>query len=116
VLPDTLTQLSNPLSGSIVPQDPEFQKGKVYEYQKVSDRSFQLCATFDLPIPKGWVPGQQGGGVVYPMTTTRDAAVSSVTPYPGGIGDSWDHEAGRACFTRTIDPDLYPPYPKPLKE
>ncbi len=112
-LPATLTELSNPISSYMVPTDPEFQKGKMYEYAKTGDKSFELCATFDLPMPKGWVPGT-GGGIAYPMTATRDAAVSM--PYPGAIGsDSWDHEGGRACFTRTIDPDLYPPYPKPVK-
>lgn len=126
-LPQSLSDLSNPLSGYSVPQDPEFQKGRSYEYSIHIDpnvrmtaealakiKTFDLCATFSLPIPKGYVPNQ-GGGIAYPMTTTRDAAVSAVAPYPGGIGDSWDHEAGHTCFTRTIDPDMYPPYPKPVK-
>lgn len=127
-LPESLTDLSNPLSGYTLPQDPEFQKGTVYEYSihipanvrmtaeaVAKIKTFDLCATFALPIPKGWVPGQSGDGIAYPMTTTRDVAVSAVAPYPGGMGDSWDHEAGHACFTRTIDPDLYPPYPKPVQ-
>lgn len=130
-LPETLGELNNPISGTTVPRDPEFQKGKIYEYFTYTDsgfsggpnvdpvrlskwkkdnKSFELCATFSLPMPEGWVPGGSGGGV-YPMTTTRDIAVSSM-PYPGGVNESWDHEAGRTCFTRTIDPDLYPPYPK----
>lgn len=112
-LPTALTDLNNPLSGSIVPQDPEFQRGKIYEYTKTGDKSFELCATFDLPQPKGWVPGATGGGVAYPMTATRDV---SVAPYPGASGDNWDHESGRTCYARTIDPELYPPYPKPLKQ
>ncbi|MBP6904882.1 MAG: hypothetical protein KBB91_02405 [Candidatus Pacebacteria bacterium] len=109
-LPESLAQFNDPIANYMTPRDPEFQKGKVYEYKKVGDKSFELCATFSLPMPEGWVPGGSGGGV-YPMTATRDIAVSSM-PYPGGAGESWDHEAGRTCFTRTIDPDLYPPYPK----
>lgn len=109
-LPESLDAFIDPLSSYMVPRDPEFQKGKVYEYRKTADKSFELCATFDLPIPKGWVPGNTGG--VYPMGEMRDVAVSAVAPYPGGVGESWDHEAGRACFTRTIDPDIYPPFPK----
>lgn len=127
-LPASLADLSSPISGYTIPQDPEFQSGKAYEYSIHIDpnvrmtaeavakiKTFGLCATFALPIPKGWVPGQTGGGIAYPMTATRDVAVSAVAPYPGGIGDSWDHEAGHTCFTRTIDPDMYPPYPKPVK-
>ena len=44
----------------------------------------------------------------------RDVATSSY-PYPGGVNESWDHQAGRTCFERTIDKDIYPPYPKPLR-
>ncbi len=113
-LPIALTDLANPIASYMVPQDPEFQNGKVYEYKKTGDKSFELCATFDLPMPKGWVPGSTGG-TVYPMSAREDIAISAVPPYPGVGGDSWDHDAGHTCFQRTIDPDLYPPYPKPVK-
>ncbi len=126
-LPQSLADLSTPISSYRVPEDPEFQKGKMYEYRVIvpdnvrltlegmrSLKTFELCATFDRALPKGWVPNS-GGGVAYPMTATRDAAVS-IAPYPGASTDAWDHDAGRACFTRTIDPDLYPPFPKPVKE
>ncbi len=112
-LPESFADLSNPISSYMVPKDPFFEKGRVYEYQKLADKKFQLCATFDLPMPKGWVPGQSGG--IYPtMMETRDSSMPY--PGPGGIADSWDHEAGRTCYERTIDPELYPPYPKPLKQ
>ncbi len=114
-LPVTLADLVDPLSGYMLPRDPEFQKGMMYEYKKISDKSFELCATFALPLPQGWVPGVAGGGI-YPMDGMRDVAVSAVPPYPGGGTDSWEHEAGRACFTRVIDPDVYPPFPKPTKD
>ena len=46
-----------------------------------------------------------------------DKGISNTSyPYPGaGINESWDHQEGRTCFSRTIDKDIYPPYPKPLR-
>lgn len=118
-IPESLEQLSDPISNYMVPRDPEFQKGNTYEYRPLGDRTaksvkFELCATFAQPMPEGWVDYGGGGyGGVMPM---RDIAVSSM-PYPGprGVGDSWFHKEGRTCYERTIDPELYPPYPKPVK-
>ena len=124
-LPATLTDLVNPLSGNSLPVDPEFEQGKNYEYNVKSDTkndvSFELCAIFGAPIPKGWSENQNYGGGIMPVTypmAANDSAVSSMpTIRPnGGVNDSWDHQAGRTCFERTIDKDMYPPYPKPLKE
>ncbi len=113
-LPTSLNEFKNPISGYVVPQDPEFEKGMVYEYNKISDKKFELCATFTLPIPKGYVENSTGGyGGVMPA---RDIAVSSMPyPGPGGVNDSWDHQEGRTCFEREIDPQIYPPYPKPTE-
>lgn len=111
-LPESLEEFKNPISSFMVPQDPEFEKGMTYEYNKLEDKKFELCATFAAPLPKGWVENSKSGfGGEMPM---RDIAVSSM-PYPGGMNESWDHQEGRTCFERTIDPDLYPPYPKPEK-
>lgn len=110
-LPATLAELSNPISSFYVPVDPEFEKGLNYEYVVKGDLTFELCATFALPIPKGWREYSNGGGIM-PMYAEKDIAVSSY-PYPGGgTNESWSHEAGRTCFERTIDKDIYPPYPK----
>lgn len=113
-LPATLAELANPLSGWSLPVPPLFETGEKYEYTTKGPLTFELCATFALPMPRGW--REYSGGPMYPMPYMmegRDVAVSY--PYPGGgMNESWDHEAGRACFERTIDPDLYPPYPKPL--
>ncbi len=114
-LPKDLPELANPLSGYSLPVPPEFEKGEKYEYSVLEPLKFELCATFALPIPKGW--REYSGGVTpmpYFAYKGRDVAVSSY-PYPGGgTNESWNHQAGRACFERTIDKDLYPPYPKPL--
>lgn len=109
-LPKELNDLKNPISGFSLPVDPEVETGKVYEYKPTGNLSFELCAQFSLPIPKGWQEGGASG--VYPMPISERDVASSY-PY-GGVNDSWDHQAGRTCFTRTIDKDLYPPYPKPL--
>ena len=118
-LPVRLVDLANPISGYSLPVDPEFEKGKVYEYNLKDEKNltFELCADFSLPMPKGWQESQnyyKVTGSAVPMETTTDVAVSSY-PYAGGVGESWDHQTGRTCFERTIDKDLYPPFPKVLK-
>ena len=90
-----------------LPVEPEFEKGKTYEYNVTGPLTFELCATFSAPMPKGW---QEYGGVA-PMY--RYDSHEGSYPYPGsGVNESWDHQAGRTCFSRTIDKDMYPPYPK----
>jgi hypothetical protein len=61
---------------------------------------------------QGWQE-YSSGGVMPIMTESRDMAVSSY-PYYGGTNESWDHEQGRTCFERIIDPDVYPPFEKNL--
>ena len=94
-LPAALTEFENDLTGFRVPVDPE--TGAAYEYALKAPREFELCATFDLATPEQKLP-----------TGGED---SMTRPYPY-VDGNWDHEAGRTCFTRTIDPDRYPPYPK----
>jgi hypothetical protein len=73
-------------------------------------------------MPKGWREYKDYGGIVpMPMSPIGeiDTSRSNVSyPYPGpggGVNESWDHEAGKKCFERTIDKDMFPPYPKPVK-
>lgn len=106
-LPATLNDLKDPISGNVIPNDPETEKP--YEYTAKSATSFELCATFALKNNDTKGRGASYGG-------GRDIAVS----YPSYGGDpaneNWKHEAGRACFTRTIDPERYPPNkPIPVK-
>lgn len=113
-LPTALKDLSNPISGFMNPVDPEFEKGLVYEYRKTADMTFELCATFTADMPQGWHEGYGGSRPMLGGVYMED----SVSPYPGGgLNESWDHKIGRTCFSRTIDPDMYPPFdkaPKPL--
>ena len=111
-LPATLQEMADPISSYNLPVDPEFEKGKQYEYALKGPLSFELCATFSQPMPKGW--REYGSGPVMPYYG-RDVAVSMPYPAGGGINESWDHGAGRTCFERKIDKDLYPPYPKPAR-
>ena len=91
-LPASLDALNDPISGWIVPKDPE--TGAAYEYRATGALSFELCATFTHESRSA-----QNGKL------TRPAPV-----YMGGkeISENWQHKAGRACFARTIDPQLYP--------
>ncbi|MEA4910491.1 hypothetical protein SDC9_33242 [bioreactor metagenome] len=107
VMPQKLEDLKDPLSYSTLPVDPEFEKGKTYEYNFKEGLTFELCADFSAPMPKGWV--EDGGGKVMPMFA--DKMATSVA-YPGSSNESWDHEAGKTCFERTIDPEIYKPYEK----
>lgn len=90
-LPASLDELKDPLSGSIIPVDP--QSGESYTYEITGARSFKLCATFN----------KEGVGDPYIARPKMD----------GGLeGDTWQHGAGEVCFDRSIDPERYPPYSK----
>lgn len=96
VLPTTLMQLEDPILYYNVPVDPE--TGASYEYTKTADLGFQVCATFSAPTP-------------------GNAQAMNVPTMPARFGikgqDNWQHVAGHVCFTRTIDPDFFPPINKP---
>lgn len=96
VLPTKLTDLEDTISGFFVPLDPQTQKS--YEYVKTNNTAFDLCADFNKP-------SQGVNGLM-----TRPAVPKSIAI--GGVEDNWQHEAGRKCFSRTIDPELYPVRPK----
>ncbi len=85
-LPGELADIRDEISGYVVPIDPD--TGVAYGYTKKSELVFELCATFSQP--------SVGNG-----TTPRAVY---------GLNETWDHEAGRQCFERTIDPERYPQY------
>ncbi|HVY72431.1 MAG TPA: DUF5671 domain-containing protein [Candidatus Paceibacterota bacterium] len=91
-LPTTLAQLNDPLFYNVIPVDPE--TGTPYEYIKNSDLGFQVCAIFSAQSSTN-------------IGRTMPVLVGG-NPQP----DNWSHTAGRTCFTRSIDPDFFPPYPK----
>jgi hypothetical protein len=94
-LPANLSEVADPISGYSVPKDRE--TGAAYEYATKGPITFELCATFNKEsrmLPSG----------------------SMVAPRPmGGMDENWQHGAGRQCFTRTIDPQRYPPSADPKR-
>ncbi len=91
-IPESLEDLKDPFSGFTIPMDPKTKTA--YEYKKTGNLSFELCATFDR---EGMQNQFEGTSMTMPM---RD-------PY-FKINESWEHGAGRTCFDRTIDPEMYP--------
>ena len=93
-LPANLDALNDPFSGFMVPVDPQTKLS--YEYERTGTLSFNLCADFNKE-------SQMMSGSMVRMA------------YPEPMGkteENWQHGAGRHCFDRTIDPELYPVRPK----
>src|SRR3989344_1759901 len=89
-LPQNLDELNDDLRGYRTPRDPE--TGLSYEYRITGNTSFELCAIFTLE-----------------SSTTNHVAVP--IPY-GGESEIWSHGVGKKCFSRTIDPERFPPLKK----
>ncbi len=98
-IPATLAELEDPISSFYVPTDP--RTGSAYEYEKKSDTSFILCATFEAESEE-----IRSRGVAYPTISAID---------PGISGKGWQHGVGRVCFDRTIDPERYPVFEKAVR-
>ena len=92
-LPETLSNLEDPISGFAAPLDS--QTKEMYEYEITGPLAFQLCANFNLESKNGMA---RNGTPKPMMPEFSDSQVQEV----------WTHGEGRHCFDRTIDPDLYP--------
>lgn len=90
-LPENLTNLEDEISGYRTPTDP--QTKQPYEYNVRGENSFELCAEFNLESDEK--------SVIVPERTIS---------LPKEENWNWEHTAGRVCFQRTIDKELYPPY------
>lgn len=97
-LPQSASDLTNNISGFVVPKDPESRTD--YGYKVNGSLSFELCATFTTSNS-----GESLG---------KDRAVPAPTYY-GEEASNWAHGQGLVCFERTIDPDLYPPLDGAIK-
>ena len=93
-LPSALTDLNDPISGFIAPRDPA--TGTEYEYAVLGANSFKLCAVFSAVTQSGKPSARSVVAVPYSSNDSRG-------------NDSWQHDTGRTCFERSIDPELYPP-------
>lgn len=89
-LPTSLNELEDSIIGFIVPVDPDNKK--TYEYKIINPLSFELCAVFSRSSEESGL--------------TRQSIKEYNSPYDL-FQQNWNHEAGRYCWTRTIDPDLY---------
>lgn len=89
-LPPNLQALNDPLSYFTLPKDPTTGADYEYENTTASAPSFELCATF--------------------ATASRPQAPSPSYAKPYYANENWDHAAGRACFNRVVDAELYPVY------
>lgn len=92
-MPNTLADLQDPISGYVAPTDPATNQPFEYNLKSAENLEFQLCAAFDLPNDKS---------VPKPLYPARD----------GELLQNWEHSAGRVCFERQIDRQLYPPLSK----
>ncbi len=86
-LPPSIEALRNDVTGFIPPVDPE--TGVPYEYQSTGALAFQLCGTFTTE-----------------SKATQPRIREVITSF-GPVTETWAHAVGRACFDRTIDPDLF---------
>lgn len=95
-LPESLADLKDPISGAYIPTDP--QSGTDYGYRITTPpRSFELCAEFN-------VASREYAGV------DKNTAI-----HTGGVeSENWQHGEGQTCFERTVDPDRYPIFEKPV--
>lgn len=94
-LPIELAELQDPISGFMVPTDP--QTSAPYAYEVTGTLSFKLCATFNADTS---------------MYSVNDRTSPVVPGSAYKLEENWRHSAGETCFDRTIDPELYPPFEK----
>lgn len=85
-LPESMDELSNPLSYYVLPKDPETDES--YVYKVISDTKFQLCANFTT-------------------TTMNSKSQAYEYEYYGRLNaEYWNHDSGVHCFDRNIDENL----------
>ncbi|MEK7665182.1 MAG: DUF5671 domain-containing protein, partial [Patescibacteria group bacterium] len=98
-LPAMLTDLTDNISGYVPSADP--QSKTVYEYniKDATNLFFELCAEFN-----------REGNDQYGQF--RPAIPEKGYEYGYADTDNWQHKAGRVCFERKIDKQLYPPLNK----
>ncbi|MEK7511317.1 MAG: DUF5671 domain-containing protein [Patescibacteria group bacterium] len=102
-LPASLSELADPLSYFSIPADP--QTNADYTYRKTDTLSFELCAVFAREGKDLRGRGEYG---------SKDIGVSYPYPGPDAGLENWQHGEGEQCYARTIDPERYPLFEKPV--
>jgi hypothetical protein len=98
-IPKTLADLNDSISGYIAPNDPQTNAPYEYNVKDSANLVFELCAVFNLESS---------------LNNPKSARVPEPF-YPNEMSQNWNHGAGRACFERKIDQQLYPPLNKAIK-
>ena len=98
-LPQSTSDLTNNITGFVVPKDPESQVD--YGYMVKGSLSFELCATFATSNSS--------------ESLGKNRAVPMPAYYGGMESSNWAHGQGTICFERTIDPTLYLPLDGSIK-
>ncbi|MEK7582112.1 MAG: DUF5671 domain-containing protein [Patescibacteria group bacterium] len=83
--PDNLDDLKDPLSGYVLPINPETKES--YTYKTKGNLSFELCTNFNFD--------------------STDLQTRKSYPAEMAKNDNWSYKQGEFCFERTIDPELY---------
>jgi hypothetical protein len=111
-LPERLDELNDSLRGFAVPIDPVSSAS--YEYERSGDTQFSLCATFAGPSDgvEAGLSAQAGYPKYAPRPLYPAGEYGAAYPLLDG-GFNWEHDAGRVCFLRTIDPDFFTPKSAP---
>jgi hypothetical protein len=94
-LPTSLSDISSSLQYVVIPKDPQSQT--TYEYNKTDTMNFEICAEFNKEN----------------LETNIKYGSDIGMPSIGGKSDylqnnNWNHSAGRICFPRVINPEIYP--------
>jgi len=88
VVPASLADLEDSISGFKVPADPETKQP--YKYKVTGDLAFELCATFGS------------------SNLDEEERIMQETYYAyDKYNQNWTHYKGEVCFARIIDPELY---------
>lgn len=98
--PKALADLEDPISGFRVPVDPDNKEA--YEFTLGEGYAFKLCGNFSRSNigEKERLAGRGEFSSPYPS--------AAIVADKSGRVESWEHEEGRYCFERVLDPELYP--------
>ena len=96
MLPASLSDIESKQRYVVLPKDP--QTKTTYEYRKTDTMTFEICAEFnkeDMTNQNRYGYEVAPIGVGYEKTNVIQ-------------NSNWNHKVGRQCFSRVIDPTIYP--------
>ncbi|MFH0804126.1 MAG: DUF5671 domain-containing protein [Candidatus Zambryskibacteria bacterium] len=90
-IPASLGEITNNQSYVVIPKDPQSKVS--YEYKGTGNMTFELCAEFN----KESMVSQNVEAI--PLGYAKGSIIQN---------ENWNHKAGHQCFSRIIDPVVYP--------